>query len=257
MTILIRGLHNITPQCQGGVVTIGNFDGVHQGHQRLLARLLAIARARHVPATVITFDPQPMEFFHQSQVTVPRLTNFREKFQHLAACGVDQVVVLHFNDYLARLNAQDFVREVLYERLHVKHILVGDDFRFGYQRLGNIGLLQELGGRFQFTCEVMPTQCAQGERISSTQLRQALTKFNPERIRALLGYPYTMIGRVMPGAQRGRQWGFPTANIYLRRLLTPVLGVYVVWVHGVAEQAWPGVANVGVRPTIDGTRCLL
>lgn len=257
MTKLIRGLHNIASQHQGGVVTIGNFDGVHLGHQRLLAHLVSKAKVYGMSSTVMTFDPQPLEFFNRSQVTVPRLTNLREKFYHLADCGVDQVLVLSFDESLAALTAHDFVQKILYERLQAKHVLVGEDFRFGSQRLGDCSLLQKLGRECHFTCEMMPMQQIDNERVSSTRLRQALAKFDSAQVKKLLGHAYSMMGRVMYGAQRGRQWGFPTANIYLQRLLTPVQGVYVVRVHGVANQAWPGVANVGVRPTVDGTRCLL
>lgn len=256
-TELIRGIGNIKPQHKQCVVTIGNFDGVHRGHQALLKQLKQRAREHQLPALVITFEPHPAEFFATENVT-SRLTRWREKFCELAKTGVDRVLVIRFNAHFAALSADDFVKEILHEQLDVKHIVVGDDFKFGYQRKGDFEYLKKLGEQFGFGVESMPSFLLDDERVSSTLVRQVLQKANHERVKKILGRPYSMIGRVVYGDKRGRQLGFPTANIYLHRAVTPVKGVYVVRMYlPNSEKGLPGVANVGVRPTVDGTRSLL
>lgn len=257
MTRLIRGLHNIQPSDKGSVLTIGNFDGVHVGHQALLDLLNQKAREKDALSLVMIFEPQPLEFYGKGKVMVPRLTRMREKYLALAQCEVDRVLVAYFNPPFAALSPEDFVDQILVKKLGIKHIMVGEDFRFGHKRSGDIPQLQTLAGKFGFTVEIIPPILTGGERVSSTRLRQALTKGDQELVRKYLGYPYSMVGRVAAGDQRGRQWGFPTANIYLHRALTPIQGVYAVRVHGLAERSLPGVANLGVRPTVDGTRTLL
>lgn len=258
-TKLVRSFYNIKPEHQGGVVTIGNFDGVHVGHQQLVAKVVEKANALGVPSLVVTFEPHAFEYFGGDKVTIPRITRMREKFCALADCGVDYVVILPFNQYVANMSASHFVTNILYDALRVKEIIVGDDFHFGYQRQGDFALLQTMGQTLGFSVEAMPTTLITGERVSSTRVRKALAEGDHTLVESLLGHPYTMSGRVRRGDQRGRQWGFPTLNIYLHRKLTPVKGVYTVLVDGVAESAhrWPGVANIGVRPTVDGTRTLL
>ncbi len=256
-TRLIRGLYNVTPSMQGGVVTIGNFDGVHLGHQALLARVLSEAKARRVPATVITFEPHPFEFFQQDKLTTPRITRLREKFYWLAQTGVDNVLILPFNQALAALPPESFVDQILHHSLRASHVMVGDDFRFGRARGGDVHLLTTLGTKMGFTVADSPSVLVAGVRVSSTLTRNALLDGDLVYAARLLGHPYFMHGRVRQGDQRGRQWGFPTANIYLHRKLTPVRGVYTVKVHDLADRPWPGVANIGVRPTVDGTRTLL
>lgn len=256
-TRLIRSLYNVTPAQQGGVVTIGNFDGVHLGHQQLIAHVLEVAHTRGVPATVLTFEPHAFEFFSRENVIIPRITRLREKVLALAATNVDNVLILPFNQLLASLSASDFVSTVLVQALRASHVCIGDDFHFGYQRQGNFALLQEMGKTHGFTVEAMPTLLVDGERVSSTRVRQALVAGDLAMAERLLGHSYTMHGRVRLGQQLGRTLGFPTANIYLHRRLTPLKGVYTVWVHGIADQPLPGVANIGTRPTVDGTRTLL
>jgi riboflavin kinase/FMN adenylyltransferase len=256
-TKLIRSSGNLTPSQRGGVVTIGNFDGVHLGHQALLKQVVTKARELGVPSLVMTFEPHPFEFFGAPNPTVSRLTRLREKFQALAACGVDNILIMSFNQELANKSASDFVTELLVKNLQPVHVVVGDDFHFGHKRQGNFAMLSELGQQYGFTTEDMPTLEIDGERVSSTRVRKALQAGDHQLARKLLGRPYAMQGRVRHGKQLGRQWGFPTANIYLHRALAPVMGIYTVLVHGVADHPWPGAANLGMRPTVDGTTALL
>lgn len=256
-TKLIRSTYNIRKAHQNGVITIGNFDGVHLGHQALLAQTVKTARAMGVPAIVVTFEPHAFEFFGRENLTIPRLTRMREKFYHLAKSQVDAVLILPFNQQLAELSASDFVDQILHQGLQPQHILVGDDFRFGHQRKGDFNLLAKKGAELGFGVERMPSFLLDNERVSSTFVRQALAQGNHALVNRLLGRPYSMLGRVRRGDQLGRQLGFPTANIFLHRRLTPVKGIYTVYMHGIAEHPWPGVANVGTRPTVAGTRTLL
>ncbi len=256
MTRLIRGLHNLKNQVKGSVVTLGNFDGVHIGHQALLAEVTATARRLNTTSLAMIFEPQPFEFFAREKVA-PRLTRWREKFQLLSAYGVDAVLVIRFNAAFAAFTAEQFIQQILVDALAVKAIIVGDDFHFGRQRQGNFALLQQAGNKYDFRVMAMPTIQLNQQRVSSTVVRQALETGDQARVAQLLGRPYTMIGRVVYGDQRGRQLGFPTANIFLHRQATPVQGVYAVRMHGVQKKSLPGVANIGTRPTIDGTKTLL
>lgn len=256
MVSVIRGLANISSAPQGSVVTMGNFDGVHLGHQALLKKTVEKARELETTALVIIFEPQPFEFFARS-TPAPRLTRWREKFSLLAEQGVDAVLVVRFNKTFANLTAEQFVRQVLKDGLDAKHIIVGDDFHFGRGRAGDFDFLKNAGQNLRISVENMPSIVLNDKRVSSTQVRNALAEANHEWVEQLLGRPYSMQGRVVYGDQRGRQMGFPTANIYLHRVATPVQGVYSVRMHGIAEKGLPGVANVGIRPTIGGTRSLL
>lgn len=238
-------------------MTIGNFDGVHLGHQHLVKKVVNEARRLNAPSLVMTFEPHPFEFFSQDQVTIPRLTRMREKFLGLAGCGVDNVLIMSFNQELADMSASDFVTTVIAGKLRPRGIIIGDDFRFGRQRQGDFALLQKMGAELGFMVEDIDTVLVDGERVSSTRVRKALADGDHQLVKKLLGHPFSLIGKVRHGDRRGRQWGFPTANIFLHRKLTPVRGVYTVYVHGVDSKPWPGVANVGIRPTVDGTRTLL
>lgn len=251
---LIRGLHNLRPQDQGCVATIGNFDGVHLGHRAVFRRLLDTGRQLGLPATVITFEPQPLEFF-APEAAPPRLTRLREKLKALCESGIERVMLLDFGPRLAAMGAPDFVRRLLINGLGVRYLLVGDDFRFGRGRGGDYGLLAAMGrdaaaGGFQV--ENLHTITHGEERISSTRIREALARGDLEQARHLLGRPYRMQGRVGHGDKRGRTIGFPTANIDLRRRVVPVRGVYAVRVCGLAGAPLAGVANIGTRPTVDG-----
>jgi len=257
-TKLIRSIHQLHEQDRGGVVTIGNFDGVHIGHQHLLAKVREKARALGISSTVITFEPHPFEYFAKDNLTIPRLTRLREKFTTLARYGIDNVLILPFNHALANTSASDFVTQILVAKLAVKHIIIGHDFHFGYKRQGDIDFLCAEGKRLGFTAEALDPVTLDGNRVSSTWVRQALAVGDHASVKRLLGRPYTMQGRVAHGDKLGRQLGFPTLNIHLHRKLTPVHGVYAVSVHGIEpSQAWPGAANIGTRPSVDGTRCLL
>lgn len=253
---LVRGLHNLRPRHRGCAATIGNFDGVHRGHQAVLEQLAHTARAQQLPLTVITFEPQPREFFAPAAAP-PRLTRLREKLQAMRAYDVDRVLCLRFDDWLAGLPPEDFIRVILSEGLGVRHLVVGDDFRFGRERAGTFAQLEQAGARSGFPVEAMRRFDVGGSRVSSTRVRAALETGDLETAESLLGRPYEMCGRVAHGDKRGRTIGYPTANIYLHRISAPVAGVYAVELHGVSGAPLPGVANVGSRPTVGGTRSQL
>lgn len=246
---VIRGLHNLRPAHRGCVATIGNFDGVHLGHRAVFRRLLAKGRDLGLPATVITFEPQAMEYF--APVAAPaRLTRLREKLAALGACGIEQVVLLEFGPKLANLRARTFVEELLVAGLAARYLLVGDDFRFGRGREGDFGLLQAMGAEQGFVVEDLHTVTHGEERVSSTRIRESLARGELDLARHLLGRPYRICGRVAHGNKRGRSIGFPTANINLHRRVSPLHGVYAVMVEGLTDRPWPGVANIGLRPTL-------
>ncbi|MFK8332114.1 bifunctional riboflavin kinase/FAD synthetase [Pseudomonas sp. BJa5] len=247
---LVRGLHNLRPQHRGCVATIGNFDGVHRGHQAILARLRERAAELGVPSCVVIFEPQPREYFAPD--TAPaRLARLRDKVALLAAEGVDRVLCLSFNQRLSKLSAAEFVDTILVDGLGVKHLEVGDDFRFGCDRVGDFEFLQQVGLSQGFTVEAAQTVELDSLRVSSTQVRQALAKADFALAERLLGRPFRISGRVLHGQKLARQLGTPTANIQLKRHRVPLTGVYLVSVE-LDGKAWPGVANIGVRPTVSG-----
>lgn len=249
---LIRGLHNLRSIHRGCVATIGNFDGVHLGHQAVFNALAERAGALGAPTTVITFEPQPMEFFRPAGAPA-RLTRLREKIEAIAACGIDRVLLIRFNRRFAALEAEDFVRRHLVDQLGIRHLYVGDDFRFGRARQGDFALLRRLGDALGFAVESLSTvACEGGERISSTRIREALSRGDLVLAEHCLGRPYRVCGRVAHGHKRGRSIGFPTMNIPLLRRATPLRGVFAVRVLGLARTALPGVANLGNRPTLAG-----
>jgi riboflavin kinase/FMN adenylyltransferase len=248
---LVRGQHNLHASHQDCAATIGNFDGVHLGHQAVFKALQEKAMHLGVPSTVILFEPQPMEFF-QPQKAPPRLTRLREKLIHIRNCGIDRVVLLEFNQHLASLSAEAFVQQVLVDGLAIRHLYVGDDFRFGRERKGDFSLLQKAGEKQGFGVEGMDTICHDDCRISSTRIREALAAGDFSTAEFCLGRSYQICGRVGHGNQRGRTIGFPTLNINLHRSVSPVRGVFAVHVEGLDDEALPGVANVGTRPTVDG-----
>jgi riboflavin kinase/FMN adenylyltransferase len=249
---LIRGLHNLKPEHRGCVATIGNFDGVHLGHQAVFAELLAEGRRLGLPACVISFEPQPLEFFAPQRAPA-RLTGLREKLQAVAASGIERVLLLEFNPHLAAMTAEDFVQRILADGLGVRHLYVGDDFRFGQGRGGDKALLLRMGQQLGFAVDNLCTRSLDGERISSTRIRAALEQGDLALAAACLGRPYRVCGRVIHGAKRGRTIGFPTANLDLKRRVCPLQGVFAVRLGGIyPDQALPGVANIGNRPTVSG-----
>lgn len=264
---LIRGHYNLRARHRGCVATIGNFDGLHLGHQALLARTLSEARARGLPSTLITFEPHPQEFFNPEDRPA-RLTSFREKYEVLACRPLDRLLCLPFNRSLARMPAATFIDRVLVDALDVRCLLVGEDFRFGHRRQGDVATLREAGKRAGFDVVAMGDVEVAGERVSSTRIREALRGGDLQLAARLLGRPYRLAGPVVAGDRRGRELGFPTANVHLQRRAyvrsaaphaPPLAGVFAVRVFGVEPGAGPryGVANIGTRPTVDGSRCSL
>ena len=253
---LIRGYHNLRPRHRGCVATIGNFDGVHLGHQTVIGQLAEKASELRLPTAVVLFEPQPQEFFQPADAPA-RLMRLRDKLMALKRYSVDRVLCLRFGARLADMPAEDFIRTILAEGLGVRYLVVGDDFRFGRRRAGDFGMLQKAGALYGFAVAPMHTFSVDGARVSSTRIREALAAGDLGGAARLLGRGFRMSGRVAHGDKRGRTIGVPTANIHLHRKVTPVRGVYVVEMFGVSDGPVAGVANVGTRPTVEGTRTLL
>ncbi len=251
---LIRNHHALLPKkLQHAVVTIGNFDGVHLGHQGLLAELNQRARALNRPSGVICFEPQPQEFF--APHPPPRLTSLRQKYQALKQQDIDFMLVLRFNERFALMSAEDFIRQILVKQLHVESLWIGEDFRFGHDRQGDVALLRRMGQQLGYTVEILPDVAINGERVSSTQIRALLHAGQIEEATQLLGRPFALRGKVIPGAARGRTLNMPTANIALKSALM-VQGIFVVRVHW-GQKNYPGVASLGTRPVFNGQDALL
>lgn len=250
---LIRGIHNIRPRHHGCVLTIGNFDGVHLGHQALLRQLKKEGQRLGLPTMVMIFEPQPLELFAPEKAPA-RLTRLRDKCKYLAQVGIDFLLCVNFDTPFSTIGAEDFISQLLVDRLGVKFLMVGDDFRFGAQRQGNISLLKAAGEKLGFAVANTESFCESGKRISSTMIRHALRDDNLAMVESLLGRPYSICGRVVHGDELGRTIGFPTANLPMKRLVTPVKGVYAVEVLGLGDKPLPGVANIGTRPTVSGVR---
>ncbi len=249
---LIRGLYNLRAEHQGSAATIGNFDGVHLGHQAVLGQLRDHAHSLGCPATVITFEPLPHEYFLKSRAP-GRLTPLRQKFELFRDLGLDQMLCLPFNASLADMSADEFIRKVLVDGLAIRSLVVGDDFRFGKNRTGDFALLERAGEQFGFDVTDTRTHvCSEGERVSSTRIRQALANGDFALAEKLLDRAFTMSGHVIHGDKRGRKIGFPTLNIRANRPVSPLRGVFAVQVEGLGD----GVANVGSRPTFDGKSML-
>ena len=253
---LIRGIQNLRPEHHGCVATIGNFDGVHLGHQAVIGQLAEKGSEMNLPTLVIVFEPQPLEVFKGDQAPA-RLTRFREKLRALARFAVDRLLCIRFSNSFAQMSAESFIRDILVKGLGVKYLVVGDDFRFGAGRKGDFEMLQRAGEEYGFEVANLHSFRIGGERVSSTLIRQALAAGNMENAEKLLGRPYRMCGRVAHGDKIGRTLGIPTANIYLHRKVSPVQGIYVVEVFGLKGEPLQGVASVGNRPTVGGTKPLL
>ena len=247
---LIRGLHNLRARHHGCVATIGAFDGVHLGHQAVIRHLLEKSAALGLPSLIIVFEPLPREYFAPKQAPA-RIMSFREKFRALEALGVDRVLRIRFNQRFRGLSAQQFVDDIFVAALGVRYVVLGDDFRFGAGRQGDIDFMRAQGERYGFEAVSTPTCEVDGERVSSTRIREALAAADFARAQTMLGRPYSISGRVIHGRQLGRTLGTPTANLELRRLQAPLSGVYTVEVNGGGLSKAHGVANVGVRPTVN------
>ena len=249
---LLRGLHNIPADFRGCAATIGNFDGLHLGHQAILRALKEVAAAQDVPTLVMLFEPQPKEFF-APQAAPARLANLRAKLQDLASHGVDYVLCLPFNHTLRSMPAQAFIEQILLQALRVKHLIVGDDFRFGCDRSGDYRALAAAGQQHGFQVQDSPTLELDSERVSSTRVRTELAANNLSRVAHLLGRPYRMSGRVAYGRQLGRQLDTPTANVMVNRRQLPLTGVFAVQVTEEEScRRFSGVANCGIKPTVAG-----
>lgn len=259
---LIRGIHNLANQSpleNGCVLAIGNFDGVHLGHQQILKRLKEKSRTLNVPSMVMIFEPQPREFFAKNslEITAPaRLMSLRDKVIHLQQLGIDIVLCVRFNKAFSSLLPEQFIQQLLIEKLNIRYLSVGDDFHFGVARSGNFETLKQASKIFNFELENSESHCLGEYRISSSLIREALHNDDLTLAEKLLGKPYSIYGRVVHGNKLGRTIGFPTANIQLNRLVSPIQGVYVVRVK-TAKGIFEGIANVGNRPTINGTKFLL
>ncbi|MBN1378651.1 MAG: bifunctional riboflavin kinase/FAD synthetase [Gammaproteobacteria bacterium] len=253
---IIRGSYNLKPEHHGCVATFGNFDGVHLGHQQLLKQLSSAAQSLKLPSTVITTEPLSREFF-APQTAPPRLTRLREKLEVFASFSIDRVLCLRFNQQLANISAEQFIQDLLLAKLGVKHLIIGDDTRFGYKRQGDFALLKKYAEENDFVVKATETFLLEGKRVSSSSIRAALDQGDMEKAQQLLDRPYHMSGRVAHGDKRGRTLGYPTANIYLNRKQTPLLGIFAVEVGGIDSTLLPGVASIGVRPTFGGGVCLL
>lgn len=249
---LSRGTSGLTLPEGGCVATIGNFDGVHLGHRAVIENLAAHGNRLGLPTSVILFEPQPREFFDPLQAPA-RLTRLREKLAQLAKLPVDWVVLLRFDRGLAHTPPEAFIERVLLHGMRIKHLVVGDDFRFGKARAGDFAMLRAAGERHGFRVEDTASVLTDGERVSSTLVREALAAGDMTRAQRLLGRPYSMIGRVRTGEMLGRRLGFPTANIAAMRKRTPLQGVFAVTMTGVGAEPIPGIANLGCRPSVSGT----
>jgi riboflavin kinase/FMN adenylyltransferase len=251
---VFRGLPNAESRAPCAL-TIGNFDGVHRGHQALLAQVREAATRLNLDAAVMTFEPHPREFFAQLAGTPEkapqRIANLRDKLQSLSNAGVDRVIVEHFNANFAALSPQDFIEKILIQGLHVRWLLVGEDFCFGSRRAGNIQTLIDAGKQYGFEVHTMPNVDNDGVRISSSAIRAALAKADFPHARQLLRHSYAISGHVVHGKKLGRTIGFPTLNMRVSHKHPALSGIFIVQVHGLGDRPLPAVASLGVRPTVD------
>ncbi len=253
---LIRGLDN-WPDASPTIITIGNFDGAHVGHQSMFAATRRHADEHNLPATVISFEPLPHEYFTAAN-SPPRLQGLRDRVHSMAQAKMDRLLLLRFNHALAEMTAEEFIRRILVETAGMRHIVVGDDFRFGYQRAGTFDTLRQHAAAHNYTVEQSATCLHGNERVSSTRVRELLLARKLDAAAELLGRSYRISGRVIHGEKVGRQLGFPTANVALGPHRPPLRGVFAVWAtHLKTGDRYPAVANLGERPTVGGRKLLL
>jgi riboflavin kinase/FMN adenylyltransferase len=248
---LIRGFNRLPPFPDGCVLTIGNFDGLHLGHKLVIETLAAHGKRLKLPTVAMIFEPQPLEYFLGDHAP-SRLTRLREKAIQFGDLPVDALLVLPFNSSVADYDAEQFIADILVNRLRIRHLVIGDDFHFGKARRGNFALLQAKGLEYGFAVENTTSFELDGLRISSTLIRDALQEGRLDAARLMLGRDYSVCGRVAHGDKRGRELGFPTANVQMFRKNTPIAGVFAVTMTGLDGAEYQGVANVGTRPTVDG-----
>ena len=253
---LIRGLYNLTQPLNASAVTIGNFDGVHRGHQQVIRQLKRVAQQTSLPTVVIIFEPQPIEYFAPDKAP-KRLARFREKIAYLNAQQIDYLLCLRFDEELASQSAEAFVQQILLESLNTRHLVIGDDFHFGKNRQGNFQFLQQHSKRFGFKVDETETLLLDGERVSSTRVRECIQQDDFDQAAELLGRPYSLSGRVAHGKKLGRQLGFPTINIKMGDKTLIVKGIFAVIVKGIDNRALQGVASIGTRPTVNGVDTIL
>ncbi len=258
---VIRGLYNCRKQHQNGVLTIGNFDGLHLGHQKMLEQLHSEANRIGTHRCLMTFEPLPREYFARGNTTTPRLMNRAEKIRVLGDFGPslspEYLLFVNFNQALSEMSAAEFIKKILVDTLKIKSVIIGDDFRFGRDRLGDLALLQQFGEIHQFSVINIESHCIDNQRVSSSLIREALVNNQLENANRMLGRAYTICGHVHHGEKRGRTIGFPTANIHLKRSETPLHGVYSVTMHSEKHGDVDGIANLGQRPTVNGKRIQL
>lgn len=249
---LVRGLINLSEKHQNCVLTIGNFDGVHIGHQYVLDKLKQASEKLGVPSVVMTFEPQPQEVFRKDQAPA-RVLTFREKYQRLQQMGIDRLICIRFCSKFAAMTAEQFVDDLLVAKLGVKHLIVGDDFRFGQKRAGDFELLLQKSKQFGFSVDDSQTFKFSNKRASSTEVRASLEASDFTKTQALLGAPFVFQGKVIHGEKNGRKFGFPTANIAVKRKVLPIKGVFGVAVT-LDGESFNGVANIGSKPTLNGVK---
>lgn len=249
---IIRGLHNLK-KYSGSVVTIGNFDGVHIGHQHIILRLVEKSKQLNLPSVLISFSPTPQSFFGRDQAL---LTSFKQKQQQLEKLDLDTHLIITFNQQFSKLSADDFIQKILLEKLGMKFCLIGDDFRFGSGRAGDFKLLQSFAQRHAFKVENTPSVLCHSKRVSSTKIRTFLAQGALSQASQMLGRDFAICGKIIHGKQLGRTIDFPTINIPIKRNISPVLGVFAVQVQ-LLGKTFNGVCNIGKRPTVNGENILL
>ncbi len=248
---LIRGLTHLKPMKEGCVLSIGNFDGVHSGHKKVIEKLAEQGKVMKLPVVVMMFEPQPLEFF-LGENAPSRLMRLREKVIQFKELPIDSLLIVSFNQSLANYEAEDFIDHFLVNKLNVKHLVIGDDFHFGKARRGNFSMLKQKGEAWGFAVENTQSFYIKEQRVSSTLIRDALDSGDLVKARLMLGRDYSVCGRVAHGNKRGRTIGFPTANLQMFRKNTPISGVFAVTMTGLDNKEIHGIANVGTRPTVDG-----
>ena len=250
--ILLRGHHGLRPIENKTIASIGNFDGVHIGHQEIIRYVVQQGKALNLQPALVSFEPTAKEFFLSDKAPA-RIYSFRDKFEVIQPLGIKHFISLRFTRSLANMPAETFVKEILLAKLNIQHLIVGDDFRFGHNRRGDIDLLRTMAAQLDFKVEDQASILHDNVRVSSSSIRDQLAEGNFTQAATLLGRPFMITGRVFHGDKNGRSIGFPTANILLRRRISPLCGVFVI-TASTSEQSWSGVANVGSRPTVSGTR---